>query len=202
MLHHTLIPYSLAQNLCLLCHFSNRFGLITFHLSTTPDFDWKVSTGWESEQHECSWYGISCSDNNTVSEISLPNNRLSGTLPHEIALAGIGEQLVYLDLSGNNIRGKLVPELGTFKSLGKCYKCTTINALSWHVLIKTAAFLIAFLDLKANDFTGRIPSELGGLSKLGKHYFFVLNACTLLSTHIFVAILQFPQEPYNCMRTN
>ena len=119
-----------------------------------------------------------------------------------MALAGIGEQLVYLDLSGNNIRGKLVPELGTFKSLGKCYKCATINALSWHVLIITAAFLIAFLDLKANDFTGRIPSELGGLSKLGKHYFFVLNACTLLSTHIFVAILQFPQEPYNCMRTN
>ena len=149
--------------------FSKRFGLITFHLSTTPDFEWKVSTGWESEQHECSWYGISCSDNNTVSEISLPNNRLSGTLPHEIALAGIGEQLVYLDLSGNNIRGKLVPELGTFKSLGKCYKLTTISVLGLNALINTAAFLIAFLDLKANDFTGKIPPELGGLSKLGEN---------------------------------
>lgn len=96
-----------------------RFGLITLYLSTTPELGWKVSTGWASEQHECHWFGISCSDNNTVSEINLPNNRLSGTLPHEIALAGIGEQIVYIDFSGNNIGGTIVSEIGTFKNLGK-----------------------------------------------------------------------------------
>ncbi|KAL3798526.1 hypothetical protein HJC23_011830 [Cyclotella cryptica] len=118
-----------------------RFGLVSLYLSTTPDFDWKVSTRWQTKQHECTWFGIKCSDNNTVSEISLPNNRMSGTLPREIALAGVGGQMVYLDLSGNNIGGKIVSELGTLKKL-------------------------AFLDLKANDFTGSIPSELGLLSKL------------------------------------
>lgn len=54
-----------------------------------------------------------------MSEINLPNNRLAGTLPHEIALAGIGEQILYIDVSGNNIGGKIVSEIGTFKNLGK-----------------------------------------------------------------------------------
>jgi len=54
-----------------------------------------------------------------VSEISLPSNRMSGTLPREIALAGVGGQIVYLDLSGNNIGGKIVSELGTLKNLGE-----------------------------------------------------------------------------------
>ena len=44
---------------------------------------------------------------------------MSGTLPREIALAGVGGQIVYLDLSGNNIGGKIVSELGTLKNLGK-----------------------------------------------------------------------------------
>ncbi|KAL7519562.1 hypothetical protein ACHAWX_004320 [Stephanocyclus meneghinianus] len=118
-----------------------RFGLVSLYLSTTSEFDWKVSTRWKTKQHECTWFGIKCSDNNTVSEISLPSNRMSGTLPREIALAGVGGQIVYLDMSGNNIGGKIVSELGTLKNL-------------------------AFLDLKANDFTGSIPSELGQLSKL------------------------------------
>jgi Leucine-rich repeat (LRR) protein len=130
--YNNLDPFNILQ----------RFGLITLYLSTTPDFDWKVSTGWTNKQHECNWFGISCSDNNTISEISLPNNRLAGTLPRELALAGIGEQIVYLDFSGNNIGGKIISELGTLKNL-------------------------AFLDLRSNDFTGQIPSELGHLSKLG-----------------------------------
>ena len=44
---------------------------------------------------------------------------MSGTLPREIALAGVGGQIVYLDMSGNNIGGKIASELGTLKSLGK-----------------------------------------------------------------------------------
>jgi hypothetical protein len=97
----------------------NRFGLVSFYLSTAPDVDWKVSTNWQTKQHECTWYGITCSDDNTVSEISLPNNRLSGSLPHDLALVGVGGKIVYMDLSGNNISGKIVSEIGTLKNLGK-----------------------------------------------------------------------------------
>ena len=52
-----------------------------------------------------------------VTQISLPSNRLAGTIPREIALAGIGGQLMKLNLAGNNLRGRLPDELGSFKNL-------------------------------------------------------------------------------------
>ena len=152
------------------CTLDYRFGLITLYLSTTPDFDWKVSTGWITKKHECTWFGISCSDNNTVSEISLPNNRLGGTLPHELALAGIGEKIVYLDFSGNNIGGKIVSEIGTFKNLGEILVLVLmIQPLYRYGILHYVCFKFqAFLDLRANDFTGQIPTQLGHLPKLGE----------------------------------
>jgi len=119
-----------------------RYGLVTFfHSTVADDMNWKVASGWKTSEHECGWFGISCADNATVTEISLPSNRLSGTIPPEIALAGIGNKIGHLNLSGNHIGGKLVAQLG---------KLTHLEAL----------------DLGANDFTGKIPSEIGDLSRL------------------------------------
>jgi len=120
-----------------------RYGLATFYISTSRDADypWKISESWNSGEHECDWFGVSCEDDNTVTEISLPSNRLSGTIPPEIELVGLGNKLTTLNLSGNNIRSKLAVQLGTLKHL-------------------------EVLDLKANDFTGQIPPEIGELTKL------------------------------------
>ena len=89
-----------------------RFGLMTFYFSTTPELDWKVSSGWQTGQHECDWFGISCSIPDTVTELSFPSNRLSGTIPPEIALAAIGGKVGKLNLAGNNIGGELVEQIG------------------------------------------------------------------------------------------
>ena len=94
-----------------------RFGLVTFYLSTSPELDWKVSNGWKTSRHECEWYGISCAVSDTVTEISLPRNRLSGTIPPEIGLAGLGGKVSKLNLFGNNIGGNLPEQLGTFTHL-------------------------------------------------------------------------------------
>ncbi|KAL7532822.1 hypothetical protein ACHAXR_004872, partial [Thalassiosira sp. AJA248-18] len=118
-----------------------RFGLVTFFKSTTPSLDWKVSNRWQTHEDECGWFGISCAIDNTVTEISLPSNRLSGTIPPEIALAGLGGEIGKLNLSGNNIGGQLVDEIGDLKHL-------------------------EVLDLRANDFIGKIPTSLGKLNKL------------------------------------
>ena len=67
-----------------------RFGLVTFFYSTAPELSWKVSEGWKTNEHECSWFGITCGIPDTLTELSLPSNRLSGTIPPEIVLAGIG----------------------------------------------------------------------------------------------------------------
>jgi len=118
-----------------------RYGLATFYLSTSVDLDWKVSNGWKSDDHECSWFGIVCADGKAVSEINLPSNRMSGTIPPEIAVAGLGDEITKLILSGNNIRGNIPKELALLNRLEE-------------------------LDLRANDFTGEIPIEIGQLITL------------------------------------
>lgn len=123
-------------------HKLQRFGLVAFFISTSPEYDWKVPNNWKSSQHECTWFGISCAvDNTVVTEISLPSNRLAGTIPPEIALAGIGGSLGKLNLAGNNIGGKLPEQIGTLTHL-------------------------EVLDLAYNDLTGNIPTQLASLSKL------------------------------------
>lgn len=118
-----------------------RFGLVTFFQSTSPDSPWKVSNGWSTSEHECNWYGIYCAVNDTVTTISLPSNNLAGTIPPEIALAAIGGKVKRLNLAGNSI-GKAIPfQLGTLTHL-------------------------ELLDLRSNNFTGQIPLQLGILKLL------------------------------------
>jgi len=119
-----------------------RFGLVAFYLSTTAESDWKISNRWKTEQSECKWYGITCDDDEiTVTEISLPRNRMSGTLPPEIALVGLGGKIEKLDLSSNQIGGAIPPQIGDLKN-------------------------IEILNLRGNDFEGEVPTEIGNLSKL------------------------------------
>ena len=105
-----------------------RFGLVTFYLSTSSELDWKISNGWKSDQHECEWFGISCAITDTVTELSLPSNRLSGTIPPEIALAGIGGKMSRLNLAGNNLGQELAKQVGFLshlEELGKLFcPCT------------------------------------------------------------------------------
>ena len=52
-----------------------------------------------------------------IREISLPGNGLTGTLPSEAVLAGIGGRLAGLDLSGNAVGGTVPEVLGVFVNL-------------------------------------------------------------------------------------
>ncbi|EJK75530.1 hypothetical protein THAOC_02741, partial [Thalassiosira oceanica] len=136
-------------------HKLQRFGMAAFYMATTEgELNWKVSNYWNTARNECTWFGVDCATPNedgeeAVTQISLPSNRLAGTIPREIALAGIGGQLMKLNLAGNNLRGQLPDELGSFKSL-------------------------VVLDLRASsklfpppdDFSGQIPTALGRLKKL------------------------------------
>jgi Leucine-rich repeat (LRR) protein len=119
-----------------------RFGLVTFFLSTSPnDTPWKVVNGWSTSEHECNWYGIYCAVNDTVTTISLPGNNLAGTIPPEIALASIGGKVKRFNLAGNSIGGTIPIQLGTLTHL-------------------------ELLDLRSNDLIGQIPLQLGKLKVL------------------------------------
>lgn len=167
-----------------------RFGLVAFYLSTSSELGWKVSNGWTSTEHECGWYGIFCALNDTVTSISLPSNRLTGTIPPEIALAAIGGKIRVLNLAVNNISGEIPEQLGTLthlELLGRYYSLRLIfGVVRLHFRTNPCISLLMLalnllhdlsLDLRSNDFTGKIPSQIGKL-KLLKSLMFQANELT------------------------
>ena len=118
---------------------SERNALITLYNSTNGD-NWVDNTGWlGSPGTECSWEGVTC-NGNSITEITLRFNRLTGSIPPEL---GQLSQLTYLSLLFNQLTGSIPPELGQLSQLTK-------------------------LILSSNQLTGSIPPELGQLSQLTK----------------------------------
>ncbi|PKI73287.1 hypothetical protein CRG98_006225 [Punica granatum] len=86
----------------------------------------------------CTWFHITCDQNNRVTRVDLGNSNLSGHLVPEL---GKLERLQYLELYKNNIEGTIPSELSKLKSL-------------------------ISLDLYSNNITGTIPRSLGKLKSL------------------------------------
>eukprot|EP01018_Ginkgo_biloba_P002940 Gb_19245 [translate_table: standard] len=86
----------------------------------------------------CTWFHVTCDQNNHVTRVDLGNSNLSGHLVPEL---GKLEHLQYLELYKNNIRGNILEELGNLKSL-------------------------ISMDLYNNNLTGEIPRSLGNLKSL------------------------------------
>lgn len=86
----------------------------------------------------CTWFHITCNQDNRVTRVDLGNSNLSGHLVPEL---GKLEYLQYLELYKNNIQGTIPAELGSLKSL-------------------------ISLDLYNNNISGTIPLSLGNLKSL------------------------------------
>ncbi|KAJ4723521.1 putative Receptor protein kinase [Melia azedarach] len=87
----------------------------------------------------CSWSGINCSHDGSVMSISLRNTSLKGTL-QEFSFPSF-PQLVFLDLSSNELSGSIPPQISELSKL-------------------------EFLDLSSNQFSGKIPPNIGLLTHL------------------------------------
>ncbi|PIA47947.1 hypothetical protein AQUCO_01400505v1 [Aquilegia coerulea] len=86
----------------------------------------------------CTWFHVTCNNDNSVIRVDLGNAALSGSLVPQL---GLLKNLQYLELYSNNISGIIPSDLGNLTSL-------------------------VSLDLYLNNFTGPIPDTLGKLSKL------------------------------------
>ncbi|XP_047950974.1 leucine-rich repeat protein 1-like [Salvia hispanica] len=103
---------------------------------TDPD---NVLQSWDPNLvNPCTWFHITCNQDNRVTRLDLGNSNLSGHLVPEL---GKLEYLQYLELYRNNIQGAIPDELGNLKSL-------------------------ISLDLYNNNISGNIPPSLGNLKSL------------------------------------
>ncbi|KAL8127454.1 somatic embryogenesis receptor kinase 2-like isoform X2 [Apium graveolens] len=97
-----------------------------------------VLQSWDSTLvNPCTWFHVTCNNENSVIRVDLGNAALSGTL---VPLGQL-KNLQYLELYSNNISGPIPGDLGNLTNL-------------------------VSLDLYMNSFSGPIPDTLGKLTKL------------------------------------
>ncbi|PWA75250.1 Leucine-rich repeat-containing protein [Artemisia annua] len=130
----------------------------------------KVLQSWDPNLvNPCTWFHITCNQDNRVTRLDLGNSKLSGHLVPEL---GKLEHLQYLELYKNNIQGTIPAEIGNLKSL------ISLDLYNNNITGKIPSTLgklknLVFLRLNDNHLTGRIPRELIGVSSLKVVYVLV-----------------------------
>ena len=135
-------------------------ALVTLY-NQTNGAGWTTRNGWLDSNTPCSWYGIACT-NQRISQLTLSNNQLNGTIPPEI---GRLTELTHLTLYQNVLTGQLPPEIGHLNNLLALDIST--NKLSgalpkgiWNLTN------LSQLNLGENQFAGTIPIEISNLTRL------------------------------------
>ena len=159
--------------------------------------DWKINSNWmDSSVSMCDWYGITCLsyEEQSIKAITLPRNKLSGTVPTEIFHL---PSLRQIDLSHNNVDISFssigmateleylnLDETG-LKSMEGIEQASSLNTL--HLMsnqfyqdkIPENLFKMQNLEvlyLSDNSFSGELPE---GLRELTNLKFFSCFACGL-----------------------
>ncbi|PWA41454.1 somatic embryogenesis receptor kinase 2 [Artemisia annua] len=119
--------------------YANLEGDALHSLRTNFDDPNNVLQSWDPTLvNPCTWFHVTCNNENSVIRVDLGNAALSGTLVPQI---GLLKNLQYLELYSNNISGPIPSDIGNLTNL-------------------------VSLDLYLNSFSGSIPATLGKLSKL------------------------------------
>ena len=163
---------------------AGRVALVALY-NATDGPNWRNNTNWLSTKSLSTWYGVTVS-NWEVTGLDLSGNKLSGTLPAELASLS---HLTDLWLQNNRLTGPLPPELGNLSNLRKLGlsdngltgplppewgKLANLHYLSLHSNALTGTLPpawgelanLARMFLHSNDFTGSLPTAWGNLSHL------------------------------------
>ena len=161
------------------------YALVALY-SGTDGANWTNATNWASDAPLGGWYGVTTDASERVTELSLNDNNLQGTIPVELAQLA---NLESLNLSTNQLTDNIPPELGKLTSLADLN--LSKNQISGNIpqelgqLANLDSLILAYnkltgniptelgkltnlegLDLRANQLTGNIPQELGHLTSL------------------------------------
>jgi Leucine-rich repeat (LRR) protein len=108
---------------------------------------------------ECSWRGVGCSDDVTVTSLNWANSGLDGELPAEM---GLLRNLTHLDLAENLIGGSLPDALYDLTQLESLYLHQNKLTGTISNLIENVYDLVN-LYLSNNELSGVFPPNLGSL---------------------------------------
>ena len=146
---------------------SEREALVSLYQATNGDA-WTHRDNWlGAPGTECTWYGVSCSENDTVvSGLELYQNNLTGTIPSSI---GSFSKLQYLHLWQNSLHGPIPPQIGQLSELVHFFAAN--NTLSGELPPQLGDLQkLESLSLAGNELTGALPPSLGGASAMKEMY--------------------------------
>jgi len=161
---HQALAWILHEDEMRLTHTSpnllQRYSLMVMFYTLSGQ-DWKNKDGYGSDQHECLWFGVMCSDNQKVIRIELLHNNLNGQLPKEALLPN----LAFIHLAENQITGTIPTEIGALTKLQVLYLSS--NRLTGTIPdeIKKCRIIEKF-SIANNRLVGVIPSSLEELQFL------------------------------------
>src|SRR6266498_5007942 len=115
----------------------DSLALVDLYNSTNGP-NWNNHTNWLTKNPVSTWYGVTIK-NKRVTQIVLPMNNLTGSLPSSLSDL---ISLNHLELQKNQLIGSIPSSLGNLTNLG-------------------------FIELADNQLSGGIPSSFGNLTNLG-----------------------------------
>ncbi|KHN27071.1 Putative LRR receptor-like serine/threonine-protein kinase [Glycine soja] len=122
-----------------------------------------VLANWNySDETPCSWNGVSCSNENRVTSLLLPNSQFLGSVPSDL---GSIEHLQILDLSNNSLNGSLPSSLSQASELR--FLNLSNNLITGEVPESLSQLRnLEFLNLSDNALAGKLPESFSNMQNL------------------------------------
>ncbi|MYB07305.1 MAG: hypothetical protein F4Y24_13220 [Gemmatimonadetes bacterium] len=140
---------------------ADREVLTTLH-DETGGTEWRRDRNWLTDKGLNTWRGIETDEEGYVTEIFLPWNRLTGSIPPEL---GNLARLEVLGLYGNDLTGRIPPELGKLDRVRVLLLSS--NELEGPIPPEIGGMVsVDTMYLAGNDLSGPIPPEFGNLVSL------------------------------------
>ena len=135
---------------------------LTALFNATNGANWTDRTNWLSNVPLDQWHGVEVDESGRVIHLDLSANQLSGKIPTEL---GDFTNLQTLSLHTNELTGNIPAELGNLANLQILW--LQRNQLSGQIPAELGNLTsLQELSLRTNELTGSIPAQLGNLTRL------------------------------------
>ncbi|KAL4582221.1 hypothetical protein LXL04_006765 [Taraxacum kok-saghyz] len=142
--------------------------LLSFKYSVLSDPLGVLDTWNYSDESPCLWKGVNCENAgdspafHRVTGLSLPNSKLSASIPANL---GLIQYLRKLDLSNNSINGSI--PLSLYNATELTFFDFSNNLISGELRELVRGWVgLQVLNASGNSLTGKLPESLGGLRNL------------------------------------